>query len=279
MKTRGNRQVQIKWSKLRKVYTEITEKEILANIWDHIYLDPCHETLPCTICLIILFLEELLKRQFIKLLFITCLDKVIYDRYCVLRAILLYYHCAASIDIDWNLLDWHAKKQHYISIWPICCLHWSGRFNLVFPWAPVFTALWATQWKQVAACVHLHACVYTHVLVMYTLLDYLIISALHSLKNAETFQYQIWREQITLILWFLWWNSISEEYTLLKEGSEIPIGRGSKSVSLPLILLINLLPAPFLHSYSQDQPCSSPCFQWSFILWPAQQALALSGLL
>lgn len=111
MKTRGNRHVQIERSKLRKHYTEITEKEIAANIWDHIYLDPCHETLPCTICLIILFLEELLKRQFIKLLFITCLDKVIYDRYCVLRAILLYYHCAASIDIDWNLLDWRAKNS------------------------------------------------------------------------------------------------------------------------------------------------------------------------
>lgn len=115
--------------------------------------------------------------------------------------------------------------------------------------------------KAVWQCV----CVHTHTCVFY-LLVYLIISALHSPKNAETFQYQIWREQTTSVLWFLWQNSVSEEYALLKEGNDIPIGHCSKSALLPLILLISLLPAPFLHSSSQVQPHFSPSFQCSFLL-------------
>lgn len=44
------------------------------------------------------------------------------------------------------------------------------------------------------------------------------------------------------------------------------MGRCSKSVLLPLILLMNLVSVPFLHSYSQDQPGSPSFFSVGFYL-------------
>lgn len=64
------RRVKIKRSHLCKAHTQISEEEIAADMRPHIFIS-CHETQPCAICLIVLILEELLKRRFIKLFFIV----------------------------------------------------------------------------------------------------------------------------------------------------------------------------------------------------------------
>lgn len=138
----------------------------------------------------------------------------------------------------------------------------------MFPWHPYVKCEHPKKFGQ-----HVLTCAHVFCLIMA-----LIISVLHSVRSAGTFQYQTWRARITLILWFLWQNCVSEDYAPLMEGNEIPTGHCSKSLLLPLIFPINLSPAPLLHSSSQDPPRSS-CLRLSFILWPAQQAPTLHGLL
>lgn len=77
-----------------------------------------------------------------------------------------------------------AKKRHNATVWPVYCLHWSEGFNLVLPWAPVFTVLWVTQWSWVAVCVCAHARVRAHVCILLNcVFNYLSIAQSKECRN------------------------------------------------------------------------------------------------